>query len=131
MKCWNLRFSSDRGVEECNPWIASRQARNEDEDDDELGFLLEDSEELGPSRHVEEVKQFCRDTWLDNFESEPRTTHRRQAAWLDDRTSFPRSKEGVRIYQNPLSPGSLYQQLRASVSATYDRYIAIDSRSTG
>jgi len=114
-KSWSPVFATDQTIEDDTPWIESRPRLAINEEDDELGFLLQDSQESGPSSHVEQVKRFCQREWLNNFESEAEARGQRQAAWLDFRTSFPGSSGGVRRYQNPSSPGTLHRHLKAPV----------------
>lgn len=82
-----------------------------DNDDDKWGFLLQDSEEVGPSTPLEEVISFCQDPWLENFDEEIQSKATRRAAWLDDRCL-----KGVRKHQNPLSAAQLYEHLKTPVS---------------
>jgi len=115
-KSWNPIFGTYQTFDDdVTPWIDGRNRPSISEEDDELGFLLQDSEESGPSSHVEQVKRFFQGRWLGDFESEAEAQSKRQAAWLDCRTSFPGSSGGVRRYQNPLSPSTLHQHLKAEV----------------
>lgn len=117
-KSWSPIFATDKTIEDDTPWIESRPRLAGGEEDDEVGFLLQDSEESGPSSRVEQVKRFCQLGWLDDFESEAQVRSQRQAAWLDFRTSFPGSSGGVRRYQNPLSPAALHRHLKTPVCST-------------
>lgn len=114
-KSWNRIFATDQNAEPDTPWIESRPIPTISEEDDVLGFLLQDSEESGPSRRVEQVRRFCQREWLVHFESEAQKRSKRQAAWLDFRTSLPGSSGGVRRYRNPSSPATLYRHLKTPV----------------
>jgi hypothetical protein len=127
-KRWPHVFAIQPGIEdkiwenevpyiENDIWTQIRPARAEDRD--ELAFLLQDSEELGPCWLVDEVRDFCQGARPHDFESEAHTRSQRRAAWLDDRSTF-RTIGGrdFRFYQNPLSATALYEHLKALVGGS-------------
>jgi hypothetical protein len=116
-KKWSYNFADKQSLvnpDLCDFWIDQRPALDSDDEDDELGYLVEDSEEAGPSWPVEQLRKYCHGTWLENFVSEVRSKGQRRAAWLDNRSS-QRQTGHVRAYQNPLSAAELYRHLRAPV----------------
>ena len=76
-------------------------------DGDELRIFLRDSEESGPSSLVEEIVEFCNGYCVEEEET--------QAAWLDDRRFGATGSEGVRIYENRLTPDALHKHLKTPV----------------
>lgn len=81
---------------------------------DELSIFLRDSEESASSSLVEEMVAFCNGHCAEGEETRP------GAAWLDDRTFGVTRSEGVRIYENRLTPEALCKHLKTPVRSHDD-----------
>lgn len=116
-KRWPSEFSTDQSVEDCTPYLELRKRTDCEGDEDIWGFLLQATEESGPSCLDEEVKDWCEGKLIRDFEAEARKERQRRAAWLDDRgSSHLRNDKALRKYPNPLSAATLYGLLKAPVS---------------
>lgn len=121
-KKWNPLFSNDQNFEERNTYLECRQVINAD--GDELSIFLRDSEESGPSSEAEEILEFCKSECVEEEvveevggEEGKKSSGWKQyrAAWLDDRSFGVTSSEGVRIYEDRLTPAALYKHLNTPV----------------
>jgi len=113
-KKWHPLFLEEPRFEERDSYLKSRLGV--DADGDELDIFLRDFEEQSPSSLVEEIRDFCKGTPIPNFESEVGNEDQRRGAWLNDWSCrHLTSSEGVRRYENPLTPAALYRHLNKEV----------------
>jgi len=113
-KEWNPIFSKEPRFEESDSYLESRLDVHAD--GDELNIFLRDFEEPGPSNLVEEIQEFCKGMPIPDLESEVGNEGQRRGAWLNDWSSrHLTNSEGVRRYENPLSPAALYSHLNKQV----------------
>ena len=113
-KEWNPLFSKEPRFEERDSYLKSRLDVHAD--GDELDIFLRDLDELDPPSLVEEVQEFCKGTPIPNLESEVENKGQRRGAWLNDWSCrHVTSSEGVRRYENPLTPAALYRHLNKPV----------------
>jgi len=107
-KKWNPLFSNNENTENSNPSV--KTTRKYDADGDEWNIFLRGPKESCPSILVEEVREFVK-----GFECDKNWEGNRRAAWLDDRSSLVTTSEGVRIYDNFLTPAALAWHLSVPV----------------
>ena len=107
-KRWDPLFSNDRDIEDSSHW---REKRRNIRRSDELSFLLDDLEEPDSSCLSEEVREFCRDEQVEDFESgQTNPEGQRQAAWLDERAWSGSYRQHI-----DLSAIALYHRLQKPV----------------